>query len=122
MKLLIVDDEPDLRELMSTLIQNKLHIDTVVAGSVAEAIAVLENTKDIAGIICDYNMKQGSGADLFMYLNSKNIKIPFILCSGDSLENHKEFDGYTIAGFLQKPFLIKEIISKIQAIFLKTDQ
>ena len=117
MAILIVDDEADLRDLISMVITSRLRVKTLTAGSVAEAIRLIETTDDIQGVLCDYNLKPGTGADIFRYLRDHHRPIPFVLCSGDALENHKDFAEMQVAGFLAKPFLAKEIVSIVQSSF-----
>lgn len=79
-KILICDDEPDIRDMLGTLLElefDEVQIDYAANG--AEAIKKLKDHFQL--IICDFNMPQGSGADVFV-ANKKNGNSPMIMMSG----------------------------------------
>ncbi len=109
-KLLIVDDEESIREIVQDgLSARGMHVEC--AASSEEAIALLAgNTYDV--VLCDFNLPGLSGEQLFEQLRAQSERsLPrFVFITGDLLEPS------TIASFaergahvLQKPFHISAL-------------
>ncbi|MCB0356777.1 MAG: response regulator [Bdellovibrionales bacterium] len=60
-KILLVDDEHELRELIAFSLTAKFDLEIVEAGNSQEAIAELEKNQDFDLIISDYSMPSGNG-------------------------------------------------------------
>ena len=58
MKILVVDDEEDVREIITDFIVENFDIDVLQAATGMEAINCLEGEKDIGLIIADYNFPE----------------------------------------------------------------
>jgi CheY-like chemotaxis protein len=90
-----------------------------VAGSGQEALAVyMEKKNEIGLIILDMIMPGISGSETFDRLREVNPDVKVLLSSGYSLTG----DAQAIMdrgcnGFLQKPFRLEELSSKIREIF-----
>lgn len=119
--LLVVDDEQDLRELISDLLIEEGFI-CISAGSVGEAELVVAKHLDNAGgidlIISDLNMPGGSGIDLLKKLRKKGVNAPFLYLSGSSVD--AELESYTpmgVVGYHLKPFRAVELVARIKGIF-----
>lgn len=85
-KILIVDDEEDSRKLTLAILEE---FDIAVQESVREANDVSEAIKllkeqEFDLVISDFRMPGKSGIDLLDYMQSNNIKTPFILLTGIS--------------------------------------
>ncbi len=105
LKLMIVDDEPDLREVIILVIASSLKADFIEAGSGKEAISLLESSDSpINLIVSDFNMPNGNGATLAKYLTEKKLNIPFLLLSSDDRKKHEELLTGNLRSYLQKPF------------------
>jgi response regulator RpfG family c-di-GMP phosphodiesterase len=91
--ILIVDDEIDLREIIEFSVESEFENPIVTAKSGNEAIEVLKTNANIGVIICDYSMPNGNGATVFDY-NHDAAKVPFILLSGQELEDCKDIRGF----------------------------
>ncbi|MEY4616478.1 MAG: hypothetical protein RJB66_1438 [Pseudomonadota bacterium] len=118
--LLIVDDEPDLCEIMVDLLSDE-GFECFAAHSAAEALATVSSQKDLGQvidlIISDLNMPGGSGISLLKDLRSRGFKTPFFFLTGDLVENelrHYYSDG--VLGYQLKPFQAEEFIKKIQSL------
>jgi len=84
-KILIVDDEEDLLEMYTDLIEHEgIGVDTCASGSVALE-KLKENTYEL--VISDKNMFEISGLDLLDYVHSNLPSIPFFLVTGDRMPN-----------------------------------
>lgn len=86
----IVDDEPDMTDMMSHLLRTKGY-EVFTAGSVAEAVSVFrDNPGRITTLITDFNLGRGQNAsDLLAALGSDkpgNV----VLLSGQDFRNAKE--------------------------------
>tara|TARA_B100000925_G_scaffold287450_1_gene266747 strand:+ start:1615 stop:4386 length:2772 start_codon:yes stop_codon:yes gene_type:complete len=75
-KVLIIDDDPDVRELVSRMLQNE-NIETIEAKNGQEGIKMLEQNPDL--IILDLEMPVMNG---FEFLEQTTTNIPIIIFSG----------------------------------------
>ncbi len=112
MKILIVDDESDITEIVEFLIKEKFPINTqtLLAYSGNEAISILSQNKDIDICICDHNMPGGMGTEVLKYMIEAKSKTEFVLCS-TILASEKPLDypaQYVLFG-IQKPDIEKGI-------------
>jgi response regulator RpfG family c-di-GMP phosphodiesterase len=82
MKILIVDDEVDLVEIVTFFVEEKFPSNLTVEAAYGglEAIEKLKSN-DFDLIICDHNMPKGRGSDVFKYIEANKLKVRFVLCS-----------------------------------------
>ena len=78
-RILYVEDEDDLRDIVSVIIKKNFDIQIDALPSGNSAIEILESGITFDLIISDYRMPNGSGADLQRYMKHAAIKTPFIL-------------------------------------------
>lgn len=112
--ILFVDDEANIRSLVSDMLQ--FHGHTVcVCSDGQEAITTFQaRPNDFDLVILDLIMPKLSGHETFRALRAINPKIKVLLCSGYSLsEQAQEILEEGAVGFLQKPFLLEELHQKI---------
>lgn len=119
--ILVVDDEQDLRELISDLLIDE-GFECLIAGSAQEATQiVMEHHKKKASldlIVSDLNMPGGSGIDLLLELREKEVLIPFLYLSGDVIDSElKPYLGMGVIGYQLKPFRSTEFIARLKKIF-----
>lgn len=79
-KILIVDDNLEFLQLLSSILQKQFQ--TYEATGVTDALKVLE-TVTVDAICSDFNMRDGTGLELLKLLRQEDVKIPFLLMSGD---------------------------------------
>lgn len=92
--ILIADDEADLREILELNISMEFENPLLFVSNGSEAISVLKEKKDEIGlIICDYSMPVANGAKVFNY-NKENQNVPFILLTGNLLEDCKDIQKF----------------------------
>jgi putative nucleotidyltransferase with HDIG domain len=116
LRFLIVDDEPELVELISLMIGFSFSADFTFAYSGNEAIACLEKNEPFDIILSDFNMPNGNGLTLFNFVNSLKLRPYFILITSDSLNKHPEFNNQPKTKYLEKPFTentIKKLLSEV---------
>jgi response regulator RpfG family c-di-GMP phosphodiesterase len=115
---LIVEDNFDHIELLVTCIESRFENEILVAGTGSEALFVLENRNDIGAIICDYNIPKGNGGDVYKKYCDLGYNIPFILLSGESIENLSEFHDFStnngaLHRYIQKPYKMNHLMETL---------
>ncbi len=94
----------------------KLGYHTLTAGSGEEAIEIYSKNRNIiALIILDMVMPGMNGSETYYRLKEINPQIKILLSSGYSIDGaaHEILEGSS-DGFIQKPFNVKILSSKIQ--------
>lgn len=121
MKVLIVDDENDVAEILEYLIQDHFPgvTKTIIANSGNEAIKILSADHSIDLCICDHNMPNGMGSDVLKFLISENLKTKFVLCS-TVIPRDKPFEypAEHVFSNIQKP----DIGSGVEKVFKLIDK
>lgn len=110
--ILLVDDETEILDFMSDLLELEgYHCERCYSS--AEAIEILKTKARFDLIISDYQMKGGTGLDIFRFLDERGNKTPFLLISG--VVSRDEVGGDLNEGsFLSKPFDKNSFLKKIQ--------
>ncbi len=119
-KILVVDDEEDLCEILQFNLQNEgFEVDT--AFSAEEALA--KNIADYDLLLLDVMMGPISGFRMADTLkkNTQTAKIPVIFLTAKDTENDT-LTGFTVGAddYISKPFSIKEVIARIKAVLKRT--
>lgn len=112
--ILLVEDEDELRELIGFVVESQFNATVLYARSGNEAIQIIKQGQSkIDLIVCDYNMPDGNGADLNLFLYKEKLTTPLVLCSSDTPEQHPELSIRPISGFAEKPFFEKPLVREI---------
>lgn len=110
-KLLIVDDDPDLVQLLTMALSAKGHT-VQSAGDPAEGMNVCRSFKPDL-ILLDYHMPGDTGAHLFENLrrNNATARTPILFMSGEAHPNDvlAEVADPSNARFLSKPVQIDDL-------------
>jgi len=77
-RILLVDDEPDLLDVVRRVLEHKYAFSIITASSGDEALKIFHNEK-VDAIISDYSMPVMNGIDLLRKIREENPFIPFIL-------------------------------------------
>jgi len=102
---LVVDDEPALREIERSILQ-ELGYRVTAASNGREALECIAATPDLDLLILDMVMPEVSGAEVAARLRHLRPGLPIIIASGYNMTT----DGEVHAdGFLQKPFTSREL-------------
>ena len=112
MRLLLVDDEASILEMMSEYLRETGH-QVETASSVREASERIFRKKETFDVvITDRRMPNGDGLELMKKIQKQSAQLPVILISGDLNRKHTEFffDGQKYF-FLSKPFEWEELES-----------
>ena len=86
-KILLIDDEPDILEILSTiLMRENFHVDMALGGE--EGLKKLsENQYDV--VVCDFCMPKIDGIRLLTMVREMKSFMPFIFFSGNAVESHE---------------------------------
>jgi len=118
-RLLIVDDEADVREFAANFFR-KRKIDAITAGNGEEALKIIDN-EDLGLVLLDINMAGLSGIEVLRRIREKNRDIKVIMVTGTKPEEGSSFDQCQQLGaldYIHKPLQLEElervVISNIQ--------
>jgi two-component system alkaline phosphatase synthesis response regulator PhoP len=114
LKLLIVDDEEDIREILLFNLENEgFQIDSASSGE--EALKILSPEHKL--ILLDVMMEGISGFRVAEKLRKDNVQTPIIFLTAKSSENDL-LTGFSVGAddYISKPFSIKEVIARVKAI------
>lgn len=114
-RILAVDDEPDLRALLKILLKNKGY-DVVEAASGDEAVEHLRNDSKVDLVIMDIMMPGLSGVDACREIR-KFSTVPMLFLTAKGTMQDKEV-AYTSGGddYLVKPFSQNELMMKVESL------
>jgi len=112
-KILIVDDEPDICEILEFNLANEGYT-IVTAHSAEEALKKLDDNCSL--ILLDVMMGGMSGYKLAEMLRRDNNQIPIIFLTAKDTENDM-LTGFSVGGddYISKPFSIKEVLARVKA-------
>lgn len=117
-KVLIVDDEPDIREILQFNLQNEGY-DIDLAESAEQASKILTPKHRI--ILLDVMMGGISGFKFADQLRKEGNTIPIIFLTAKDTENDM-LTGFSIGGddYISKPFSIKEVVARVRSVLKRT--
>lgn len=118
MRILIVDDEQDIREIISFNLANEGY-DVDEAASAEEAMQML--SPDHALILLDVMMGGMSGYRLAEQLRKKGATTPIIFLTAKDTENDM-LTGFSVGGddYIAKPFSLKEVAARVRAVLKRS--
>lgn len=114
-KLLVVDDEPEIRQMIDRFLRNEGFSRIFHAASFAEALEVFHTVKpDLA--ILDVMLPDGDGFSLLSSIRqTSNIPVLFLTARGED-EDRLLGLGLGADDYMVKPFLPRELVLRITAI------
>ncbi len=119
--ILIVDDEADILDMLELIIQTSTDVLIKKASSGNQALEVIQSFGHPILIVSDYKMPDGDGVFLLKSLKAKQIASPFLVCSGNPIDQLTEiFPGCT--DFILKPNIMKPLKEYLQKNFKITPQ
>ena len=113
-KILIVDDEPDICEILAYNLTNDGY-EVVCVYSAEEAFEKL--TSEFSLILLDVMMGGMSGYRMAETLRSNGNQTPIIFLTAKDTENDM-LTGFSVGGddFISKPFSLKEVSARVKAV------
>ncbi len=118
LKILIVDDEPDICEILSFKLGNE-GFGIVTANSAEEALTLIDNS--FALIILDVMMGGISGYKMAEKIRKEGSKIPIIFLTAKDTENDM-LTGFAVGGddYISKPFSLNEVVARVKAVLKRS--
>lgn len=115
MKILIIDDDKDIRDIIEFTISCEVEANFLHAESGHSGIEVIKKNNDIDLIICDYNMPNGNGGEVYKFLLETKNPVPYVFCSSDYAQDHEDFnDNLNLLGEIRKPYIYDGVQTVIQ--------
>ena len=111
---LVIDDEPDIRELIEvTLIKMGLTVET--AGDVTQAKSLLSK-KSFALALTDMRLPDGLGLEIVQYIHDNNLDVPIaVITAHGSAENAVDAMKAGAFDYLQKPVSLNQLRTLIKS-------
>ncbi len=121
LKVLVVDDEPNIRDLLSASLRFAGH-QVATAANGTDALSMITETKpDI--VLLDVMLPDISGFGVTKKIRAMGIEVPILfLTARDDTED--KITGLTVGGddYVTKPFSLDEIMARISAIIRRTSK
>lgn len=121
--ILVVEDDPDIRELLSFTI-SRAGFDLAAAETAEEALRMLDSGLPELMVI-DWMLPGMDGIDLAKYLRSDSLTsaLPIIMLTarGEEIDKLKSFEA-GVDDYVTKPFSPKELTARIKALLRRTGQ
>ncbi|MDJ1372053.1 response regulator transcription factor [Gulosibacter molinativorax] len=120
-KILVVDDEPNIRELLSTSLRFAGFMVRTVGNGAGAIAAVIDEEPDL--IVLDVMLPDMSGFGVTKRLRASGYVSPILfLTAKDSTDD--KIEGLNSGGddYVTKPFSLDEIVARIKAILRRTMQ
>jgi len=118
-RILIVDDEPSIRDLLTTSLRFAGFGVRAVSNGAQTISAVLEEEPDL--IILDVMLPDMNGFSVTKRLRTAGYTAPILFLTAKD-ETEDKITGLTIGGddYVTKPFSLDEIVARIRAILRRT--
>jgi len=116
MKILIVDDEKDLREKITRFFKFEEDIETLIAENGLSAKRMLEH-EDVDFVVTDLDMPGMNGLTLLKWIQEEKPSLPVIMMSGYG-EIPDAVDAMRLGArdYIVKPFDLEELLIRIKQI------
>jgi CheY-like chemotaxis protein len=114
MKILLVEDSPEARELIAGMLNDLEVAEIVTAEDGAEALALFESVGDgrpFDAVLCDWHMPRMDGIEVLQRIREIDPAMPFVMLTGS-------IDGITAeacgaANRITKPFTVDALGKKL---------
>ena len=120
MKVLVVDDNEDIRLLVRFTLRSA-GIDAVLVDGGAEALRLLDAGLVTDLVLLDVQMPQMDGWETLEGIRRRDNRVPVVLCTVKSSLGDRE-RGWRLGcdGYLTKPFDIDELTTIVQRVHART--
>lgn len=108
-KLLIVDDEEDIREFASNFFRRR-KIEVITAGNGEEALEKLEKNPDL--VLLDIQMSLMDGIETLEKIRQKNKDIKVIMVTGRNPQENSTYEkckSLGVTDYIHKPLRLDEL-------------
>lgn len=118
-KILLVDDEPELLNMVTSILENEGYTNIKTASTASEAIDACRNFKPELAVL-DVMLPDGNGFDLLRELKRiSDFPVLFLTARGEDEDKWTGF-GRGADDYMVKPFLPKELTFRIMAILRRS--
>ncbi len=116
--ILIVDDEPDMRALLSDILTEK-KIRVISASNGAEGLSLfLQSPSDIDFVLTDLNMPHRSGREMLLEMKRVSPHLKFAVLTGFLLdEARNDLEALGAPRILQKPVQVDDLFALLEEAF-----
>lgn len=114
---LLVDDEESVLSVGTRMLE-QLGFTVITASNGREAVTVFrDNMFAISCVILDLTMPQMNGVETFKELHRIRPNTRVLISSGYSeYEISERFSGYSVAGFILKPYRFSDLVGKLKGL------
>jgi DNA-binding response OmpR family regulator len=118
-RILIVDDEPQIGEVVSAYLRQE-SFDTVIKGTVASALSEIETHRPDL-MLLDITLPDGSGLDV-LRKGAEGRRIPTIMLTARS-EEVDRIVGLELGAddYIVKPFSPREVVARVRAVLRRAN-
>jgi PAS domain S-box-containing protein len=115
--ILVVDDEESIRSVAADILESYGYLVLVAEDGEEAAKIYEEHNGDISLVILDMVMPRLGGRETFLKLKRLNPQVRALLSTGYSKnEKAQEILDSGVMGFVQKPYLLNELLSKVRSV------
>ena len=120
MRILVVDDEPDLCEILCFNLESE-GFETERAYSAEAALALIGQGQRFDLILLDVMMEQVSGYDMARQLRERGDNTPIIFLTARDAEVD-QLEGFSAGAddYITKPFSFPTVLARIRAVLKRT--
>lgn len=120
-KILIVDDEPELLQMVQNALFDAGFFQVYTADTCAKAI-LLAKSQPVALFLLDVNLPDGNGFMLYQTLReTSDAPVIFLTARGEAGDKVRGFD-LGADDYIVKPFLLSELILRVKALLRRHTQ
>ncbi len=119
-RILIVDDEPSLREFVADALGGAGYAVETAADATQAPEKLHCQHFDL--LLTDFHMPRKSGLDLILEMRTDGQDIPAILMSGRPAELFAEHPGLQVSALLSKPFMLSELLDVTASVLRSVGQ
>jgi DNA-binding response OmpR family regulator len=117
--LLVVDDEPTLREVEALFLRNSGY-QVLEAGCVVKALQMAAATTPIHLLLTDHSLPDGNGVDLARRFRLLHPQAAILLVSGSVTGLSGRAEGLGHVAMMEKPFQFGELLGLVRALLADT--
>lgn len=118
-KILVVDDEPKILELIESILENTKRYSTISAQSGLECLGILDK-QHVDLVILDIIMPQMDGWEVLRKLekSKKKNKIPVVILTAKShsIDKILALKVFGVKDFITKPFRVETFLKRISEV------
>ena len=115
MRILLVDDHRDVRELVGRALESEGHVVTTCSTLAAARSTLRQNSVDL--LVLDLGLPDGDGLDFCRELRASRAEVPILLLTARSEISERVAGlGAGADDYLPKPFAVAELRARVRAI------